>query len=101
MHKCARRFEDLILQIEQMRGRKAIIKIAMYNKTLQCLQLISLNKFNKLLFVEVTVGEENWSDECPNVEQAANPRRNNLHPRLGGCRIKRRLLPLTAAMDEV
>ena len=39
--------------------------------------------------------EENWSDEGPNVEQTAYPRRSNLHPRLGGGRVYRSFLPLT------
>jgi len=45
--------------------------------------------------------EENWSDEGPNVKQAANTRGNNLHPRLGGGHICRSFVPLAATVEKV
>ena len=44
--------------------------------------------------------EENWSDESPNVKQAADPRRHNLDPRLGGGHIRRSFLPLAATVER-
>ena len=44
--------------------------------------------------------EENWSDESPNVQQAADPHRHNLDPRLGGGHIRRSFLPLAATVER-